>query len=356
MTKTCFVTGATGFVGKRLIARLVEEGYQVKCLVRSTAKRAALQEYGVEFVDGDLDDVAALRRGISGVDVVFHVAGLTRETHSGDFQRVNVGGTRNVVSVCAEVGVGRLVYVSSLAGAGIAIKAGNNVPADEKEYAPYRKRRETDLPKPISPYGRSKRAAETALLEYADKVSTVVVRPPYVFGEGDLASRELYKMVKRDGVIVIPGYIDYYYSFVHVDDLVGALVVLSERGERLERTSIASLGHGLCAGEGIYFPACPTAIKFSHFGTLIGRGYGRERVSAINVPPMGVLGTGVYGEIVKTFLHKHAALDWNKAVEAVRGPWICSGAKLAELGVKIDPALDEKIARAARWYEKERLL
>lgn len=355
MNKCCFITGATGFIGKRLTKQLAESGYKVKCLTRANSKREALLKFGVDFIDGDLTSLDALRRGAENCDSVFHLAGLTRESRRGDFQVVNCEGTRNVARACAEVGVGRLVHVSSLAAAGAAIKE-SNVTRGEEEYAPYRLRKETDLSKPISPYGKSKRDAENALLDYVDKTSTVVLRPPYVFGEGDMLSLELYKMAKRKGIFVNPGYIDRFYSFVYVGDLVNALVALSEGGERLAQTSFAPIGSNQCLGEGVYFPTCPKAIKFSKFGALIGRAYGRERVKVIKVPPLGVIGAGVYGEIVKTLRHKPAALDWNKAVEAVCGPWICSGDKLIGSGVIIDPDLEEKIARAARWYEKEGLL
>lgn len=355
MSETCFVTGGSGFIGLRLAERLVARGKRVKCLVRATSKRDALRRLGVEFVEGGLDDYESLLRGVDGCDRVFHLAGLTRELRSGEFHRVNCEGTRNVARACSEVGVERLTSVSSLAAAGIGVKEKG---VEKKEgYSPYRLRVETDLPRPISPYGRSKRAGELALCEYAEKTSIVVIRPPYVFGEGDYLSLQLFKMVKTGGKIVIPGYIDYYYSFIHVDDLVDALCVVSERGERLTTTSFSALEDGKsCSGRGVYFSACPKPIRFSEFGTLIGRGYGREKVFAINVPPMGVLGTGVYGEIVKAFRHKHAALDWNKAVEAVRGPWICSGDKLTtDLDFTIEPALDEKIARVAQWYERQGL-
>ncbi|MBR4751312.1 MAG: NAD-dependent epimerase/dehydratase family protein [Thermoguttaceae bacterium] len=358
MNETFFITGATGFIGRRLARRLVESGKRARCLARSTSRREELAALGVEFVDGDLNDLDALRRGAEGCAGVFHAAGLTRELRKGDFMAVNCVGTRNVAQACVDAGTPRLVAVSSLAGAGIAPKASSDAPNDEATYAPYRLRREFDLPKPISPYGKSKLASERALLEFADKLEITVLRPPYVFGEGDLLSLELFKMAKQKGIMVLPGYIDCYYSFVYVDDLVEIMVAAAERGERLDQNSLTPDATGSrCSGKGVYFPAGPTNLRFSEFGLAIGRAFGRKKIATIKIPPMGVLGTGVYGEIYKAVTHKYAALDWNKAVEAVRGPWICSGEKaIRELGVSIEPGLDEKIAIAARWYESAGLL
>lgn len=359
VNETFFITGATGFIGRRLAERLVKSGKRVKCLARATSRREGLTELGVEFVDGSLDDLDSLRRGVDGCDGVFHAAGLTRELRKGDFLAVNSGGTQNVAQACVDRGCPHMVFISSLAGAGIAPKISKGASDGVSAYAPYRLRHESDVPKPISPYGRSKAAAEKALLEFADKLEISALRPPYVFGEGDMLSLALFKMAKHKGVFVSPGYIDYYYSFVYVDDLVSIITAAMERGERLEKDSLtpSKQNSAQCSGKGIYFPACPTPIRFSKFGAVIGGAYDRDKIGVIKIPPMGVLGTGVYGEIVKAIKGRHADLDWNKAVEAVRGPWICSGEKaINELGVSVGSDLEEKIAKTARWYEEKGLV
>ena len=357
MSDTFFITGATGFIGQKLTERLVAAGQKVRCLIRPGSNRETLKKLGVEFVDGDLFDCDALKRGSDGIDYVFHIAGLTRELRRGDFEKVNVVGTKNLANVCAELGAKRFVYVSSLAGAGLAPRARNENDCEEKLYAPRRLRRETDAPKPISPYGKSKFNAEKFLVTLAEKLPISVVRPPYVFGKGDWASLKLYEMVKNDGVIVLPGYFDHYYSFVYVDDLVEFLLAVQARGESLYADSLTSIESNVsesaetCSGVGIYFAADREAIRFSKFGEYIGAGYGRKKTRAVKVPPVGVLGAGVYGEIYKAIKRKYPAFDWNKAIEAVRGPWICSGAKAEKtLGVELKGCLADKIAETAKWY------
>ena len=363
MSETYFITGATGFIGRRLVEKLVEQGARVKCLVRPTSNRGELQRLGnVEFIEGDLKDGAALSAGVSDVAGVFHLAGLTRETRSGEFMEVNCGGTLDLARCCTRSGNRpTFVYVSSLSAAGIAQK-GDVVSGEsgERLYGLCRRKRETDYPRPISPYGRSKFAAEQNLQDYAEKLPITIVRPPYVFGERDMASAPLFGMAKRRGNFVNPGWRDHYFSFVYVEDLANILIAAVKNGERLTPTSLVPTERAgsrakFCSGKGIYFATSPEPILFSEFGRMIGRAYGRKHTRVFRIPPMGVLWVGVYGEIYKSLKHRGLAMDFNKAIEALRGPWICNGAKASEqLGVAISPELEEKVARTALWYENQR--
>ena len=362
MGETYFVTGASGFIGRCLTRKLVEQGARVKCLVRATSNRDDLQRLGnVEFVEGDLRDGAALAAGVADIAGVFHLAGVTRESRSGEFMEVNCGGTLDLARYCARSGRRpTLVFVSSLAAAGIARK-GDVVSGQsgERLYDLYRRKRETDYPNPISPYGRSKFAAEQNLQDYAEKFPITIARPPYVFGERDALSAPLFAMARRFGNFVIPGWKDRYFSFVYVEDLADVLIAAMKNGERLTATSLAptqnpSSRAKFCSGKGIYYATAPEPILFSEFGRMIGRAYGRKRTRVFRTPPLAVLGVGAYGEILKSFKRGGISMDFNKAIEALRGPWICSGDKVREqLGATISPDLEGKIARVARWYEDQ---
>ncbi|MGI6400538.1 MAG: NAD-dependent epimerase/dehydratase family protein [Thermoguttaceae bacterium] len=365
MSETYFVTGATGFIGRCLTRRLLESGARLKCLTRATSNKAWLQGLpNVEIVEGDLKDGDSLSRGIDGVDGVFHLAGLTRESRSGEFMEVNCAGTLDLARRCARMRrPPTLVYVSSLSCSGVARKGDALSGASgERLYSLCRRKRETDYPHPISAYGRSKFAAEQNLQDYSEKFPITVVRPPYVFGEWDMASLPLFAMAKRRGNFVLPGWKDHYFSFIYVEDLVKVLIAAMRRGERMTPSSLSptvdsATGAKFCPGTGVYFATAPDPILFSEYGRMVGNAYGRNRTRVWRVPPVGVLGAGIYGEIVKRAFGKTVSMDWNKSLEALRGPWICNGAKAEEqLGVEISADLESKFSRGALWYENQKYL
>ncbi len=143
------VTGASGFIGRRLARELVRRGDEVACLVRRTSRTAPLSGLPVELVVGDLGDPGSLDAAVKGRDRVFHLAGVVQALDEADFDTANTRGTANLVGAClrAAPGLKRFVFVSSIAAAGPS--------------GPGRPVVETDAPKPVSAYGRSKLAAET---------------------------------------------------------------------------------------------------------------------------------------------------------------------------------------------------
>jgi len=114
-----FLTGATGFIGGE-VARLARlRGDEVVSLVRSPEKAAALTEMGVSVVKGDLDDISAIERGVTGCDAAIHCAAIYEvgisKAEMEPMRRVNVDGTRNVLDVARKAGVSKAVYVSTCA-------------------------------------------------------------------------------------------------------------------------------------------------------------------------------------------------------------------------------------------------
>ena len=181
-SKQALVTGARGFIGRRLVQELLAHSWQVVCFDRPPARPDALDGLPVTRQFGDIRDPTALARAVDQVSVIFHLAANTAPGTGSHGAAVNVEGTRTVgdaaaAKVCPPI----LVYVSSLAAAG-------------PTYAPVA---ESDPCHPVSTYGRTKRDAEDVLAQFAARLPITIVRPPCVFGRGDRNLLELVRWVQR---------------------------------------------------------------------------------------------------------------------------------------------------------------
>jgi len=170
--KTALVTGASGFVGRTLCRRLRAGGWRVLAMGRKPAANV-----GDRFLVWDLASDGPVPAWGELVDTIFHLAAKAHalaETpaEAGDYERINVGGTRRLVAAAAREGVRALVFVSSVKVFG------------EGQQRPDRGLAETDTPEPDTPYGHSKLAAE-ALVLGADAVPhRAVLRPALMYGSG----------------------------------------------------------------------------------------------------------------------------------------------------------------------------
>ncbi|MBZ5505783.1 MAG: complex I NDUFA9 subunit family protein [Acidobacteriia bacterium] len=109
-----FLTGATGFVGRNMLKRLLAEGHSVRALVREPEKAGALKEAKVEPVAGDVVDGPGLDQGMQGCDAVIHMVGIIVEKGRNTFERVHHIGTRNVVEAAKLAGIKRFILMSAL--------------------------------------------------------------------------------------------------------------------------------------------------------------------------------------------------------------------------------------------------
>jgi nucleoside-diphosphate-sugar epimerase len=218
--RTAFVTGGSGFIGGRLIRRLVSDGWRVLGLARSDAAAAKVAEAGAEPVRGDLDDADAMRAGAKGAELAFHAAAHLGEWGSrAEFERVNVGGTRNAVDACRAAGVRRFVHVGTEAG----LLAGDPlVNADEER--PLR-------PDSKAAYSSTKALAEQVVRDAnGDGIATVVVRPRLVWGAGDTTILPSLVAAVKKGRFAWIGGGHHRTSTTHVDNVIHGLLLGAERG------------------------------------------------------------------------------------------------------------------------------
>lgn len=204
------VTGGTGFLGRRLVERLLAQGRAVTVLARRPAPD--LEQRGVRFVTAALDDTAAVRAACAGMGTVFHVAAKVGVWgRYEDFFRANVLGTRALLEGCREHGVTRLVYTSTPS----VVYNGRDL-ANADESLPLT----TACP---SPYPLTKALAEREVLAAnSEKLRTVALRPHLIWGVGDphLVPRVLARA--RAGRLRIVGSGQNRVDMVHVENAVDA--------------------------------------------------------------------------------------------------------------------------------------
>jgi nucleoside-diphosphate-sugar epimerase len=220
MSGAAFVTGGSGFIGGRLVKRLVGEGRPVRALARSAASARRVAELGAEPVRGDIADPASLVSATAGAEVAFHLAAHLGEWGAwSDFERGNVEGTRNVLAACAEAGVRRFVHCGTEA----ALMAGEPlVHVDEAALL---------RPDSRAPYPATKARAEQEV-RYANRegFETVVVRPRFVWGQGDTTLLpEMVETVMQGKWAWVGGGRN-VTDTTHVDNVVEGLLLAAERG------------------------------------------------------------------------------------------------------------------------------
>jgi nucleoside-diphosphate-sugar epimerase len=171
------VTGATGFIGRALVRRLLAQGSDVQVLARPSPGAAQIEAIGARVVTGDLRDKPAIARLVMGTDVVYHLAAMVDSPGTkAAFIEANLNGTENVLEACLAGGVRRVVYASSIAVYGLA-KPGE--PIDENTSF-------DDQPERRDLYAQSKILADQFAMSFSRKTGLplTVIRPGIVFGSG----------------------------------------------------------------------------------------------------------------------------------------------------------------------------
>lgn len=234
------VTGATGFVGSALVRKLLEQGDDVRVLVRPESDRANLHGLPLELVEGDLRDPQSLGRAARGCIALYHVAADYRlwAHDPQELYQSNVIGTRNIMLAAAEAGVGRIVYTSSVATLGLNP---DGRPADEATPA--------TLDDMIGDYKRSKFLAEQEVsrLVCERELPVVIVNPSTPIGPRDVKPTPTGRLILDAAMGRMPAYVDTGLNVVHVDDVAEGHLLAFERGRVGERYILG--GHNMTLRE-----------------------------------------------------------------------------------------------------------
>ena len=237
-----FVTGGTGFIGRCVVRRLIDRGYQVMALARSESGADVLRDLGAVVVPGDITDRESMREAMTGSDVVFHIAAIYNFSPDALAQcaAANVDGTRNILELAFELGVPRIVYTSTVAVFG---DTRGEIP-DETYFAggPF-----------LTEYDRTKWLAHYEVAEplIAQGAPIIIVMPGGVYGPGDNSwLAETMRMFYRGMLPVLPGP-ETVFTFAYVDDVAEGHILAAEKGRVGESYILA--GPAVPIGEMIDF-------------------------------------------------------------------------------------------------------
>jgi len=320
----CFVTGATGFLGSHVARQLLSNGADLRLLVRATSRTENIADLPADRVVGDLRDVESLRRGMSGCEVVFHVAADYRlwSRDGRELYQSNVDGTRNILQAARDSSVRRVVYTSSVATMGF----GNNGSVTDE-------RTPVSLTNMIGDYKRSKFMAEQLVIEAARGGQDVVmVNPTTPIGERDIkptpTGRIVVDFLKRK----FPAYVDTGLNLVDVKDCAnGHLLAMAKAvaGERYilggENLTLKQILDKLAALTGLPSPS-------------------------VRLPYAVAYATGVVDTLVTGTLRKQEPRVTLDSVRMGRKKMFVTSAKAErELGWNPGP-VDAALQRAVEWF------
>lgn len=306
------VTGATGFIGRHIVKRLTEAGYAVRALARRLPTEDQAADDSISWVLGALNDEAVLKSLVKGASGVVHCAGAIRAASRAEFLAVNADATRRLAEIAANEGrPPRFVYMSSLAAR---------------------------HPR-LSPYAASKRAGEQALRALQDRIPMVMLRPPAVYGPGDLETLRIFQMASR-GFILRPMVPEARTSLVHVGDVAGAVLAALE----VETP-----------------PAKPVEFDDGRIGgytweeiAQAAGGAVRTNPRLIPVPAAVLYAAGALASMVSTLAGRPSVLSWGKVPELLHPDWAAETTEL--IGYKPSWTLDRGFKDTVNWYASRGLL
>ncbi|MSQ40226.1 MAG: complex I NDUFA9 subunit family protein [Dehalococcoidia bacterium] len=240
------VTGAAGFLGRHVVKVLRQAGHPVRALLHS-GRAEVVTPYGAEPCYGDVRDIAAVRQAVAGTDAVVHLVSTIREKSGATFQSVNHQGTANVVAAAREAGVRRLVHLSVIGA------------QDSPRY----------------PYLHSKWQGEQAVVQGG--VPYTVLRPSFLFGEGDGFFNLLAGMAKALPLVPIAGPGKAQFQPIWVED-VARCVEQALSSDRLVNQTIEIGG--------------PHQFTYNELMDLVVATLGARRLKVhVPLPFMGLLAT-----------------------------------------------------------------
>jgi dihydroflavonol-4-reductase len=340
-TATTLVTGAAGFLGSHVVRQLVGRGESVRVLLRPSSSNKAIADLPLEYVTGDLRDVASLQRAMAGIRHVYHVAADYRlwAKKPQDIYDSNVGGTKNLLAAARQAGVELLIYTSTVATIAVDRHAIGNTNPD-KASPPANafgdlpnESTEAKIEEMIGHYKRSKWQAEAEVLTEAKKgLPAIVAMPTTPVGPWDWKPTPTGKIIVDFLNGKMPGYVETGLNFVSVEDCAAGHLLVAERGKIGER----------------YLLGAENLTLKKLLDTL-------AEITGLPAPrlkiPHGLAMTAAYAETAFSRLLGREPQIPVEGVKIARHMMFVDASRAQrELGFRAAPVA-EALERAVRWYE-----
>ncbi len=324
------ITGATGFIGTHLTEFLFKQNYKIYCIARDSSNTVKLKGK-TEIINLPLERINELDDNlIKEFDYIYHFAGITKHYSKDFYYKINFESTKFLVDKIIKVQsdkLKRFVYCSSQAASGPA--------------AGFYAVKETDDDNPINSYGKSKKMAEEYILSVKDKINSIIIRPPAVFGAGEKDIYSYFKLINNKLMLFV-GKGNLTFSIVYVDDLIRASVKLAEN-------------NNIKSGE-IFFVCNDECYTMNEFGNLIAKAMNKNPVN-IYIPVVFIKLLGNINETIGLLFKKNMLLNKEKLLELSKQYWICSNEKMKKKCPDfVFTEMDKALIETYQWYKNNKWL
>lgn len=254
------VTGANGFIGSAVVRLLLEKGQDVRVLVRPESDKRNFGGLELDIIEGDLNNIEALKRAVDGCSSLYHLAADYRLwiPNPENMYKTNVDATRNLMLAASEANLDKIVYTSSVATLGLN---DDGTPADEST--------PVSIDDMTGHYKRSKYLAEKEVKKLIEErsIPITIVNPSTPVGPRDIKPTPTGRIVLDTIRGRMPAYVDTGLNIVHVDDVANGHLLAMEKGEIGERyilggdnMTLASILEYICLSQNM----SPPTINLPH--------------------------------------------------------------------------------------------
>lgn len=329
------ITGASGFIGSFLVEEALKKGLETYAIIRSTSSKKYLTDPRINFIDFNLSSKSEMfdqfielkSRGIV-FDYFIHNAGATKVVHKNDYLEVNFNYTKNLVEALIESECipKKFIYMSSLAAYG---------PGDPISGLPIK---ESDIPKPLTLYGKSKLASEQ-YIRSIDEIPFIIIRPTGVIGPRDTEFISFYKTINRS----IEPYIgspNQLLTFIYIEDLI-QLIFKAINSEVINKS---------------YFATDGISYTGEEFASVVKKVLHKKTIRIV-FPKAVIKPIALLSEHASRMFGKPSILNSEKYKEFTALNWLCDS-EPAKLELNFEPEYDLKkgIEKSVLWFKENKIL